>query len=155
MKQVKESIREGSLWDLLETRCHAHPRMLDSLKSLDSASKSTFFYLSEECASRPEVMRCARRIDRISLQGDVLITDDSQADTSGFAHVLHFKSPFGPYPAELSETYPFNAEVPEEADDAAMKQALKNTKYLMQANPEAVFCIRLKIGDLGERQKQL
>ena len=34
MKQVKESIREGSLWDLLETRCRSHPRMLDGLKRL-------------------------------------------------------------------------------------------------------------------------
>ncbi|MEI8004353.1 MAG: tRNA guanosine(15) transglycosylase TgtA, partial [Methanothrix sp.] len=70
MKQVKESIREGSLWDLLETRCRSHPRMLDGLKRLcakqewlerlDTASKSTFFYLSPECARRPEVMRYAR-----------------------------------------------------------------------------------------------
>ncbi|MCX6677505.1 MAG: tRNA guanosine(15) transglycosylase TgtA [Methanothrix sp.] len=158
MKQVKESIREGSLWDLLETRCRSHPRMLDGLKrlgaqsqwleSLDSAGKSTFFYLSPESASRPEVMRCARRIDRISLQGNVLITDDSQADTSGFAHVLHFKPPFGPYPPELSETYPFNAEVPEKADDAAINQAAINTEFMMRANPDARFCIRLKIGDL-------
>jgi 7-cyano-7-deazaguanine tRNA-ribosyltransferase len=163
MKQVKESIREGSLWDLLETRCRSHPRMLDGLKSLarqgpwleslDSASKSTFFYLSAECASRPEVMRYARRIDRISLQGDVLITDDSQADTSGFAHVLHFKPPFGPYPVELSETYPFNAEVPEEADDAATKQALKITKDLIKANPGAKFRFRLKNRELEELLK--
>jgi len=89
-------------------------------------------------------MRYARRIDRISLQGNILITDDPQADTSGFAHVLHFKPPFGPYPAELSETYPFNAEVPEEADDAAVKQALKITKDLIKANPEAKFRFRLK-----------
>jgi 7-cyano-7-deazaguanine tRNA-ribosyltransferase len=89
-------------------------------------------------------MRYARRIDRISLQGNVLITDDPLVDTSGFTHVLHFKPPFGPYPAELSETYPFNAEVPEEADDAAINQAAINTKCLMQANPEAVFSIRLK-----------
>jgi len=158
MRQVKESIREGSLWDLLETRCRSHPRMLDGLKrlgaqhqwleSLDTASKSTFFYLSAECASRPEVMRYARRIDRIVLQGNVLITDDPQADTSGFSHVLHFKPPFGPYPRELSETYPFNAEVPEEADAAALNKAAMNTKCLMRANPDAKFCIRLKIGDL-------
>ncbi|MDD1750398.1 MAG: tRNA guanosine(15) transglycosylase TgtA [Methanothrix sp.] len=157
MKQVKESIREGSLWDLLETRCRSHPRMLDGLKrlggqgrwleSLDSASKSTFFYTSPECASRPEVMRYARRIDRICLQGNVLITDDPQADTSGFTHVLHFKPPFGPYPRELSETYPFNAEVPEEADDAAMKRAMKITKDLIRANPGAKFCFQLKKGD--------
>jgi 7-cyano-7-deazaguanine tRNA-ribosyltransferase len=162
MKQVKESIREGSLWDLLETRCRSHPRMLDGLKrlatqgkwleSLDSASKSTFFYLSSQSASRPEVMRYARRIERICLQGDVLITDDSQADTSGFNHVLHFKPPFGPYPTELSETYPFNAEVPEEADDAAMKQALKITMDLIRVNPGAKFCFRLKN---REREEQL
>jgi 7-cyano-7-deazaguanine tRNA-ribosyltransferase len=120
------------------------------LESLDSASKSTFFYLSPEAACRPEVMRYARRIDRISLQGDVLITDDPQADTSGFAHVLRFKPPFGPYPAELSETYPFNAEVPEDADDAAMKQALKITKDLIRANPGAKFCFRLKNGEMEE-----
>jgi 7-cyano-7-deazaguanine tRNA-ribosyltransferase len=162
MRQVKESIREGSLWDLLETRCRSHPRMLDGLKrlgaqgqwleSLDSASKSTFFYTSSQAASRPEVMRYARRIERISLQGDVLITDDPQADTSGFAHVLHFKPPFGPYPAELSETYPFNAEVPEDADDAAMKQALKITKDLIRANPGAKFRFLLKN---REREEQL
>ncbi|MCK9442688.1 MAG: hypothetical protein M0Q13_14860 [Methanothrix sp.] len=124
------------------------------LESLDSASKSTFFYLSPECASRPEVVRYARRIDRISLPGNVLITHDSQADTSGFAHVLHFQPPFGPYPVELSETYPFNAEVPEEADDAAMKQALKITKELIRANPGAKFRFRLKNRELEELLKQ-
>jgi len=164
MKQVKESIREGSLWDLLETRCRSHPRMLDGLKrlcskgkwleELDSASKSTFFYLSPQSACRPEVMRYARRIDRICLQGDVLITDDAGTDTSGFDHVLLFKPPFGPYPRELAETYPFNAEVPEEADSAALEQAEKNTKELVRANPGAGFCIRLKGTDLGERLKQ-
>jgi 7-cyano-7-deazaguanine tRNA-ribosyltransferase len=164
MKQVKESIREGSLWDLLETRCRSHPRMLDGLKRLcakqkwlerlDTASKSTFFYLSPECARRPEVMRYARRIDRIGLQGNVLITDDPQADTSGYDRVLHFKPPFGPYPVELSETYPFNAEVPMEADDAAINQAAKNTRELIKANLKASFSIRLKNSDLGERLKQ-
>src|SRR5690606_36276261 len=86
IKLVRQSIREGSLWDLLETRCRSHPRMLDGLKrlasygewmeSLDSASKSTFFYLSPQSASRPEVIRHAKRSDRIILEGDVLITDD-------------------------------------------------------------------------------
>jgi 7-cyano-7-deazaguanine tRNA-ribosyltransferase len=164
MRQVKESIREGSLWDLLETRCRSHPRMLDGLKrlsgqcrwleSLDSAGKSTFFYTSPQAAGRPEVLRYARRIGRFSLQGDVLITDDPQADTSGFARVLHFKPPFGPYPAELSETYPFNAEVPEEADDAAMKQALKITGDLIRANPGAKFCFRLKNREQEELLRQ-
>ena len=159
IKLVRQSIREGSLWDLLETRCRSHPRVLDGLKrlasyrewleGLDSTSKSTFFYLSPQSASRPEVVRHARRIDRISLKGSVLITDDNDADASGFENVLLFKPPFGPYPKELSETYPFNAEVPEEIDDAAIDRAVQITRELIKANPEAVFSFRLKT-DLGE-----
>jgi 7-cyano-7-deazaguanine tRNA-ribosyltransferase len=154
IKQVKESIREGSLWDLLEARCRSHPRMLDGLRRLaqegswlerlDSADKSTFFCTSAEAALRPEVIRHARRIDRITLQGEVLITDDPLADTTGYDQVLYFKPPFGPYPAELAETYPFNAEVPEEADEAALEQAVGITKKLMRANPEARFSFRMR-----------
>jgi 7-cyano-7-deazaguanine tRNA-ribosyltransferase len=164
IRLVKQSIREGSLWDLLETRCRSHPRMLDGLKrlcsqgkwleGLDSASKSTFFYLSPESASRPEVIRYARRVDRINLEGNILITDDPDADKAGYDHVLNFKPPFGPYPAELSETYPFNAEVPEDADYAAKDQAVKITRELIKANPMARFSFRLKIRDFEERLKQ-
>jgi len=158
IKQVKESIREGSLWDLLETRCRSHPRMLDGLRRLGqkrqwleklaSAAKSTFFCTSIEAALRPEVLRYARRIDRFSLKGQVLITDDPGADASGYDHVLHFKPPFGPYPRELAETYPFNAEVPLEADESALAQAEENIRAMMNANPEAKFCLRLKRGNL-------
>jgi 7-cyano-7-deazaguanine tRNA-ribosyltransferase len=164
IKLVRQSIRDGSLWDLLETRCRSHPRMLDGLKrlasygdwleGLDSASKSTFFYLSPESASRPEVIRYGGRIERISLKGEVLITDDSNANPSGYDHVLNFKPPFGPYPAQLQETYPFNAEVPEEADDAAIDRAVRITGRLIEANPEARFTFRLKI-NLKERLEQL
>ncbi len=164
IKLVRQSIRDGSLWDLLETRCRSHPRMLDGLKrlasygdwleGLDSASKSTFFYLSPESASRPEVIRYGRRIERISLKGDVLITDDPNANQSGYDHVLNFKPPFGPYPTQLSETYPFNAEVPAEADDAAIDRAVRITRRLIEANPDARFTFRLKI-NLEERLEQL
>ena len=164
IKLVRQSIRDGSLWDLLETRCRSHPRMLDGLKQLasygdwleglDSASKSTFFYLSPESASRPEVIRHGRRIERISLKGDVLITDDPNANQSGYDHVLNFKLPFGPYPTQLSETYPFNAEVPAEADDAAIDRAVRITRRLIEANPDARFTFRLKI-NLKERLEQL
>ena len=154
LKLVKQCIREGSLWDLLETRCRSHPRMLDGLRALsfagkwleelDVSSKSTLFYLSPESASRPEVIRYSRQIGRISLQGNVLITDDPSIGAEDFEHVLHFKPPFGPYPAELSETYPLNAEVPEQPDEEALKQAMRNTKRLMDANPQATFRFRLK-----------
>ena len=78
------------------------------------------------------------------IEGEVLITDDPQADTTGYDRVLYFKPPFGPYPRELAETYPFNAEVPEQADSAAKEQADRNMRALMAANPEARFSIRIK-----------
>jgi len=154
IRLVKQCIHEGSLWDLLETRCRSHPRMVDGLKglsakgrwleSLDTYTKSTLFYLSNESACRPEVIRYASRIGRLAFLGNVLITDDINADTTGYDHVLHFKPPFGPYPPELSETYPLNAEVPEEPDAAAMEQALENIERLKEANPHANFSLRLR-----------
>ncbi|MFB3766492.1 MAG: tRNA guanosine(15) transglycosylase TgtA [Methanotrichaceae archaeon] len=154
MRLVKQCIHEGSLWDLLEERCRSHPRMLegmralskraDWLESLDTSSKSTFFYLGPDSAKRPEVIRYSARVDRLSLQGDVLITDDLSVDKTGFDHVLHFKPPFGPYPPELSETYPLNAEVPEEADEAAIEKAMESINRLIQANPQARFTLKLK-----------
>ena len=80
----------------------------------------------------------------IIIPGNVLITDDLNTDKAGFDHVLHFKPPFGPYPPELSETYPLNAEVPVEADHAAMEKAMESTKRLMEANPQAKFSLQLE-----------
>ncbi len=162
IRLVKQCIREGSLWDLLEIRCRSHPRMVDGIKglcakarwleSLDTSTKSTFFYLSPESACRPEVIRYSSKIKRLAFQGNILITDDLKADATGFDHVLHFKPPFGPYPPELSETYPLNAEVPEEADSASMEQALKNVVLLREANPEANFSLRLRCLPEGEQE---
>ncbi|NYT01596.1 MAG: tRNA guanosine(15) transglycosylase TgtA [Methanosarcinales archaeon] len=153
---VKQRIWEGSLWELLESRCRTHPRMLDGLKSLESmaedlekldrVSKSTLFYLSPQSARRPEVVRYGRRVERIALYGRVLITDmrPSEEDRRSFDHILSFKPPFGPYPHQLAETYPLNAEVPLEPDREALEQALANARKLIQANPAASFQLRLR-----------
>lgn len=158
IRLVKQHIWEGSLWELLETRARSHPRMMDALwgitthrewlERLDSATKSTLFYLGSESARRPEVARYASKIGRIQLEGRVLITDMKRGELEGvdseFDHVLSFKPPFGPYPPELAETYPLNAEVPVQTDQVAMEQALSNTKKLMEANSLAQFIIKLK-----------
>jgi 7-cyano-7-deazaguanine tRNA-ribosyltransferase len=153
IRLIKQCIREGSLWDLLEARCRSHPRMLDALKMLghkdewlerlDTVSKSTFFYLGPESSSRPEVARHSSRLQRLTIAGKVLITDDLRA-TEDFDQVLFFKPPFGPFPAELLETYPFNAEIPEEADRAAVEKAMAATGKLIQENPQADFTLRVK-----------
>jgi len=40
--------------------------------------------------------------------------------------VFDFKPPFGPYPIELKETFPFNAEVAEYPDNESLSVALDN-----------------------------
>ena len=118
------------------------------LELLDSATKSTFFYLGSDSAHRPEVARYASRIERIQLEGRVLITDMKRSELVGvdgeFDHVLSFKPPFGPYPSELAETYPLNAEVPLQTDQVALDEALSNSKRLMEANPFAQFTFKLR-----------
>jgi len=157
MRRVRQSIWEGSLWELVEMRCRSHPRMMDGLRALcrqsrwleqlDPISKSTPFYLGPESARRPEVIRYGSRLDRIKLEGQVLVTDpgiETDSDKEEFDHVLWFKPPFGPYPKELAETYPLNAEVPLEQDHAALEQAHKNMERLIEANPHTEFILRTK-----------
>ncbi len=153
IRRVRQSIWEGSLWELVERRCRSHPRMMDGLRALgdhadwieglDPASRSTCFYLGPESANRPEVLRYGSRIERIELSGKVLVADPG-VEEEGFDHVLWFLPPFGPYPKELAETAPLNAEVPAEADDAGIAQGLANLKRLMEANPDAAFDLRVK-----------
>jgi len=159
IKRVRQSIWEGSLWELVERRCRSHPRILDGLRALashadwieelDPASRSTCFYLGPESAKRPEVVRYGSRIERIELEGRVLVADPG-FEEEGFDHILWFKPPFGPYPKELAETAPLNAEVPAAVDNAGVAQALANLKRLMEANPGATFDLRLKDFPQGE-----
>ncbi len=156
MRAVRQSIYEGSLWEHLERRCRSHPKMYEAFKHLskhaeylerlDRVSKSTFFYLSNLSARRPEVVRYRKRISRINLRGDVLVTDrrPTKEERSKYTHILGFKPPFGPYPIELEEMYPLNAEVLEEADDDAIRAALDSLRALISENPNADFHICIK-----------
>jgi 7-cyano-7-deazaguanine tRNA-ribosyltransferase len=69
---------------------------------------------------------------------------DPGTQEEGFDHILWFLPPFGPYPKELAETAPLNAEVPAAQDYAGIAQAFANLRRLMDANPEATFDLRLK-----------
>lgn len=153
IKEVRQSIWDGSLWELVERRCRSHPKMVDGLRALgshagwieglDPVSRSTCFYLGPESANRPEVLRYGSRIDRIELSGRVLVADRG-VDEEGYDHVLWFLPPFGPYPKELAETAPLNSEVPEASDEAGLKKAHANLKRVMEANPTATFELRLR-----------
>jgi len=150
---IKQCIIEGNLWELVERRCRAHPRLLDGLKRavshadwierFDPIRKSTFFYCGSESSYRAEVRRFGDRLDRFDLHGTVLIRTRKTRGEDRFDHVLNLKAPFGAYPVELGETYPFNAEVPElsEPDYEASQVALGNVLRLIKLNPDARFSV--------------
>lgn len=149
IREIKQAIREGSLWELVEQRCRAHPRLLDGLKRAlsysdwleksEPVSKSTFFYTGPESAHRPEVIRYGKKIENFTLNGKVLVRNRKQDNEEDFDHVLDFKPPFGPYPVELKETTPLNAEVTCEPDHESLTVALQNLLKLIESNPGSEF----------------
>jgi 7-cyano-7-deazaguanine tRNA-ribosyltransferase len=122
MARIRESIREGTLWELVDERCRGHPRLLDgyrallghagSLEAMDRASKRRFFYRGSESCLRTEVFRHHALVRRIPVRGRVLVTFTGEIP-SGFDTVFFFRPPFGPYPPDLSETFPIGqSEIP-------------------------------------------
>jgi len=76
IRKIKQSIIEGSLLELVEQRCRAHPYLLDALRRLKKYSrlleehdpaykKSAFFYSGPESLNRPEIYRHYWRLDRL------------------------------------------------------------------------------------------
>ena len=113
------------------------------LEGLDPFSKSTFFYTGPESSKRPEVARFKERLGRFNLDGKILIRSKSVKGEATYDHVLNFKPPFGAYPVELSEVYPFNAEIPDEMDPGAIGVALQNVIELINKNRNGVFYLSL------------
>ena len=149
IRLIKQAITDGKLMELVEQRCHAHPRMLSALDALtkhgawleerDTATKSTFFECSAVSAGRPEVIHHEKRLDRISVSGNVLIRPVSSGADKKYDRLMNFLPPFGAYPVELEEIYPFNAEVTDAPSRASLRKALENTVRIIRNNPDASF----------------
>ncbi len=76
IRTIRQAIFEGSLWELVEQRCRAHPYLLDAVRNLKKYiptiekydppfKKSAFFYSGPESLNRPEVHRHLKRLERI------------------------------------------------------------------------------------------
>jgi 7-cyano-7-deazaguanine tRNA-ribosyltransferase len=155
IRVVKQAIQEGSLWELVENRCRAHPQLLSGLKralsqhsgwieTIQPLSRSTFFYSGPESSLRPEVSRHRNKLKNFDLNGKVLIRTRRLVNEGEFDWVFDFKPPFGPYPLELKETFPFNAEVVDEPDHESLTVALANLIELMKLNPDCEFITALE-----------
>jgi 7-cyano-7-deazaguanine tRNA-ribosyltransferase len=147
--RIREAIHEGTLWELVDDRCRSHPRLLDGYRELmrdagelepqDRCSKNRFFYRGEESGARTEVLRYHARLDRLVLEKEVLISLAGGIPSS--AQVLFFKPPFGPYPVELSETFPIGQSVIPSWDAMMVRQGCIGIHHLIRSHPDSHFTI--------------
>ncbi len=152
----KEAIVEGRLWDLVEERSMAHPRLREAFVELSKFSKflsagtptlkdKGLFVRSAEDLLRPEVRKAGlglkSAIRRSSSRAVIMVREDSRNAHKGprsqelrgddDSYILH--PIFGPYPSELEFVYPFSqtevgaVEHPISLDDA--KKILKRMGY--------------------------
>jgi 7-cyano-7-deazaguanine tRNA-ribosyltransferase len=113
---------------------------IDQLERTDPVSKDTFFYLSEDSARRPEVVRHHGRLDRLAPDGDDVLLTEGDVDDD-FDECWRVAPPFGPYPRELVDSYPLTAERPDRLDDAAYGSAAEGVRKLVDAHPDTEFTL--------------
>ncbi len=84
IRKIKQSIAEGSLMELVETRCRAHPRLLEAYRQLgkyvglmekyDPASKkSAFFYSGPESLNRVEIYRHLEKLSKMPKKSRIML----------------------------------------------------------------------------------
>jgi len=150
MARIREAIRDGTLWELVDDRCRGHPRLLDGYRTLlahageleaqDRVSKNRFFYRGSESCLRTEVHRYHRLIGRVPVNGRVLVSFTGKVIT-GYDTVLFFKPPFGPYPPELAETFPIGqSEIPS-WDRDMVASGCAGIRAMMEGHPGTSFTI--------------
>lgn len=105
LRLVRQSIRENSLWELVQQRARAHPKILEALifilkkykkfflENDPVSKKSAFFYGGEESALRPEVLRAKEKLKNMRAKN------------------YFVKQPFGKIPVGLKSFYPFGQSV--------------------------------------------
>ncbi|RNJ27048.1 tRNA guanosine(15) transglycosylase TgtA [Halosegnis longus] len=150
LRRVKQAIREGTLLDLVDERARSHPTMLDGYRAMleyvdqleetDPVRKDSFFHTSAESARRPEVLRHHERLDRIPVEGDDVLLSEG-AKNRGFDATWRLKPPFGPFPRQLSKTYPLTAQVPDRLSREAYEAAADGIARLVDANPGTTFTV--------------
>lgn len=135
---VKQSIVEGTLWDLVETRAKAHPRMSSAVKrlgdyrfELEKASPGfkghgVFFY-DYNSLPRPQVTRYRRQVKKNYATTKNMLLLIKAPDIKPFNQhpgflnlknklteaineyeICFFAAPYGVIPEKLAETYPLS-----------------------------------------------
>ncbi|MDO5823932.1 tRNA guanosine(15) transglycosylase TgtA [Methanobrevibacter sp.] len=95
LRLIRQAIYEGSLMELVEERCRAHPALLDAVRQLGSYSqdlerydprskKSAFFYTGPESLTRPEVLRHLQKLREMPKKRDLIVLPPTKKPYSKF-----------------------------------------------------------------------
>ena len=125
LEACKEAISEGRLWDLVEERSMAHPRLREAFLELAKYSEDLvpgtpalkergLFVRSAGDLRRPELLAAERRLSQVyrrgsrvavissGMEGEPKAVGREHGDAYGNHPIL------GPFPAELEYHYPFS-----------------------------------------------
>ena len=146
VRRVRQAIRAGTLWELVERRAAAHPALLAGVRAavkgssvflpVEPESRPSFRQVTETSRERPAVARFLARLAACRPSGKmrhvharVPLTPDYLAqipvsETDGQPATWEISTPIGPVPLELSEVYPIGVWVgPEEFERPPLEQS--------------------------------
>jgi 7-cyano-7-deazaguanine tRNA-ribosyltransferase len=145
LRRVRQALRRGNLFELLETRARGHPAVLDGyrrlldfgeqLEATDPVSKDAFLYLSGDSARRPEIARHHDRLARLDVPEELVVTAGSPVER--FEASWRLRPPFGPVPPGLADAYPLTGETPDRLDSQAYQAAAEGVRRLVETSPDS------------------
>ena len=95
LRLIRQAIYEGSLMELVEERCRAHPALLEAVRQLGNyardlekydprSKKSAFFYTGSESLRRSEVLRHIQKLREMPKKRDLVILPPTRKPYSKF-----------------------------------------------------------------------
>lgn len=163
LRRIREAIRKGRLWELLELRSRAHPALKECFDRIcqysDILEKSTpavkphgIFYLGSSSDTRPEKSRFVsklrgtveeRRKQVLVLPGrwrrpyheDPRYESVAKAfDDHPSVSICFYSLTWGPVPIELDETFPIaQTEGPHEGDPIVLRERARKVSEFVQS----------------------
>jgi 7-cyano-7-deazaguanine tRNA-ribosyltransferase len=163
LRRIREAIRKGRLWELLELRSQAHPALKKCFNRIISygeiLERSTpavkphgIFYLGPSSDNRPEKLRFVSKLPRSveERRKFVLVLpgrwrrpfhEDPRYESVAKAFDDHprisicfYSLPWGPVPIELDETFPIaQTEGPDEADALVLNERAKQVSEFLES----------------------
>jgi 7-cyano-7-deazaguanine tRNA-ribosyltransferase len=139
---VKQSIHEGSLFELVEARAKSHPYLIDGLKRFlkydierknPVTKRTAFFYQGTKSLKRPEVKRHLERLKRIEHGETLVLLPDAEkpcSKTYGVSstkeqHICVASPVFGIIPLEVEDVYPLTQHEGPAGTDSEQVEFLK------------------------------